>query len=331
MRLPKFEYSAPERVDDVCRLLDKYGDAAAVIAGGTDLLIRMKQRIISPKYLVDLKSISQLYGMSYDGSALKIGPLTKIGDLERSSVLKQLFPGLSVAAKKVATAQIRNMGTIGGNICLGSKCYLDNRWEFWGQRREPCLKRGGRRCYVSPKSSSCIAPFKADTVPIMIALEGRLELRSASERREIALEEFYSGDGASVTVLRPGEILTQIQIPKPLERTASVYLKYSLRKSIDFPLIGIAVKLALDQSYKVCTDIRIVMGGLNASPIRAHKAESTLIGKEITNEGILDASEKVSEEIAIYPGEETSLKYQRTMLRIIVEQTIQQAFRMLRL
>lgn len=317
MRLPKFEWIAPSSLRDASEILINEKERAKVLAGGTDLLIAMKQRILKPDYLIDLKNISGLSGIHKlpDGGA-KIGSLTKLIEVATSGEMKQYYPSLAKAASSVGSYQIRNLGTIGGNLCLDTKCYYFNQSLYWKSPYDKCRKGGGYRCYVLPSSKrGCYALLSGDTVPTLITYKTKIRITGLKEERIIPLEEFYTGQGTDHLNLRPGEILSEIHIP-PSNGIKTVFFKYSPRNTIDFALASVAVSLE-----RSLNEARIVIGGVASAPQRIKEAEELVIQK--SNGDISDEVSKLAAtRVKIVSPIKGEVNYKREIIRLLVRDAV---------
>jgi len=290
-----FEYLKPKTVEEACVLLSKYRGEAKLLAGGTDTVVRMKRRIESPKYLVDMKGVPGLDDIRYydKEGVLRIGSLVTLKAIETSPVISEKFAILAQAASKVGSSQLRNRGTIGGNICLDSRCPYFNQSYLWKKSFPSCFKTGGDVCHIAKGGKTCFAICSADTVPSLIALGAKVKIVSSESQKTIPLAEFYrkDRDGRSINTLGVDEMVTQIEIPTLPARSAGVYLKVSQRKAVDFPLLGVAVVIGFNGTNKLCQDVGIVLGAVSPNPIRASEAEEVLRGKEIREELVQQAGE----------------------------------------
>jgi 4-hydroxybenzoyl-CoA reductase subunit beta len=274
MRLPWFEYRAPKTVAEAARILAGEGPNAMLIAGGTDLLPNMKRRQMAPKVLVSLSGIAELRtnGTIY-GAGLT---LTQLVNSNAPKALKQ-------AAHQVATVHLRNMGTLGGNLCLDTRCNYYNQNYEWRKAIDFCLKKDGDICWVATASKRCVAMSSTDCAPALMALGARVKLVSALGEREVALEDFYNNDGIDYLKRRADEILTEVKIP-PTQ--ASCYWKLRRRGAFDFPVLGVAA--AID----VSGNTRIALGAVASRPFLVEKAGEFLKGKKLTDE-VIDAAAKL--------------------------------------
>ena len=281
MRLPWFEHRAPSSVQEAARILAAEGPDAMLIAGGTDLLPNMKRRQMAPRILVSLRQIPEL---KRNGSVLGAGTtLTQI-------INKADLPlGLRQAAHQVATVHLRNMGTLGGNLCLDTRCNYYNQNYEWRKAIDFCLKKDGDICWVATASKRCVAASSTDCAPALMALGARVRLVSSSSEREVALEELYNNDGIDYLRRRPDEILTEVRIPTGWKST---YWKLRRRGAFDFPVLGVGA--AVRFSGDVVEEARLALGAVASRPFLVEKASGFLQGKKLTDEVIEEASRLVA-------------------------------------
>ena len=281
MRLPWFEHRAPASVQEAARILAGEGPDAMLIAGGTDLLPNMKRRQMAPKILVSLRHIPEL---KKNGSVLGAG--TTLTEIVRNT---ELPLGLRQAAHQVATVHLRNMGTIGGNLCLDTRCNYYNQNYEWRKAIDFCLKKDGDICWVATASKRCVAASSTDCAPALMALSARVKLVSSAGEREVALEDLYNNDGIDYLKRRPDEILTEIHIPSGFKST---YWKLRRRGAFDFPVLGVGA--AVRFSGDVVDEARIALGAVASRPFLVDKANAFLKGKPLTDEVIDEASRLVA-------------------------------------
>jgi len=280
MRLPWFEYRAPKTVAEAARILAGEGPNAMLIAGGTDLLPNMKRRQMAPKVLVSLKDIPEL---RRNGSVYGAGlTLTQIVNSNAPKALRQ-------AAHQVATVHLRNMGTLGGNLCLDTRCNYYNQNYEWRKAIDFCLKKDGDICWVATASKRCVAASSTDCAPALIALGAKVRLISSNSEREIALEDFYKNDGIDYLKRRADEILTEVHAPL---NCISTYWKLRRRGAFDFPVLGVAA--AARFSAGTIEEARIALGAVASRPFLVEKAGEFLKGKKLTHEVIDEAAKIVA-------------------------------------
>jgi len=289
MRLPLFRYMAPKTVQEVAAILaDHAPGEAMVLAGGTDLLPNMKRRQQTPKILVSLAHVGELHRAG-NGNGMVLGTGLTLSEIADDRRVKQHYGGLFQAASQIATPHLRNMGTLGGNICLDTRCnYYDQNYE-WRQAIGFCMKKDGATCWVAPSSDRCLAVSSTDTAPMLIALGASVTLVSKKDGpREVALADLYRNDGIDYLTRRPDEVLTHVLLP-PAAGWTSVYWKLRRRGSFDFPVLSVAtaVKLAKDA---VVTDARLVLGAVASRPMDAADAAASLLGKSLKDDAVIAAA-----------------------------------------
>src|SRR5438105_2756466 len=276
MRLPWFDYRAPRTLSEAARILAGEGPNAALIAGGTDLLPNMKRRQSAPKVLVSLRRIPEL---KRNGAVLGAG-ITITGIVRKP----ELARGLRQAAAQVATVHLRNMGTIGGNLCLDTRCNYYNQNYEWRKAIDFCLKKDGDICWVATASKRCVAMSSTDCAPALLALGARVTLVCASGEREIALEDLYNNDGIDYLRRRPDEILTEIKVGPCANST---YWKLRRRGAFDFPVLGVAAAMSAEGA-------RVALGAVASRPFLVERANEFLRGKNLNDEVIEEAGKLVA-------------------------------------
>lgn len=288
MRLPLFEFRSPRTLDEAARILDGERTNAMPLAGGTDLLPNMKRRQQVPRTLMSLRRIEELHGVQLDHSGTRLGACLTLTDVATDSRFRNGLTALAEAASLVATPQIRNMATLGGNICLDTRCnYYDQNYE-WRKAIGFCLKKDGTTCWVAPSSRKCVAVSSTDTAPALIALGARVRLVSRSGQREISLADLYNNDGIHYIKRQPDEILTEVLLDS-LPGWKSTYWKLRRRGSFDFPVLSVAAAARLSPAGMV-EDARIVVGSTACRPLVATEAAKSLLGRSLNPETILEAA-----------------------------------------
>lgn len=283
MRLPWFEYRAPRSVAEAAAILAAEGPEAMLVAGGTDILPNMKRRHQTPRMLVSLRRVEGLKKVS-NGAALTLG-----AGLTLTEVLREpsIPTGLRQAAAQVATVHLRNMGTLGGNLCLDTRCTYYNQTYEWRRAIDFCLKKDGVTCWVATASKRCVAVSSTDTAPALIALGARVRLVGTAGEREIALEDLYRNDGIDYLARRPDEVLTEVIVPD--RGWKSTYWKLRRRGAFDFPVLGVAAAARFAPDGSVL-EARIALGAAASRPFLVEKAAAFLAGKRLTDEAIAEAA-----------------------------------------
>lgn len=321
MRLPSFRYYAPASASEAVRILACEGPRAQIVAGGTDLFPNMKRRHQLPTSLVSLRAVPALAGISGEaGSGLRVGPCTTLTDLCEHPAVRASYPSLAYAAGVISTPILRNMGTIGGNICLDTRCnYYDQSYE-WRRAINFCMKCEGDTCWVAPSSRVCLAVNSSDTAPLLCAIGARLRLLGYEGEREIGIRELYRKDGIHYLDKRPDEILTEIRLP-PIDGWAASYKKLARRAAFDFPVVGVAAAIWREPDG-VIRDARIYINAVASAPIEALEAQRSLIGNVLTLDGIKRAAELAA--IPAKPMDNTDLDYawRKKMVRVYTDRAL---------
>lgn len=284
-RLPRFEYLAPKTLDEALALLSEHKGKARVIAGGTDLLPKMKSWEVVPQYLIGLKNISGLdYIKHTETDGLRFGALTTLNSIDTSPIIQERFDVLAQAAHSMASTQIRNVGTVAGNLCM--------------------------------------AVPSADTAPALIVLGAKLKLVTPRGERIVAVEEVFTGPGE--TVLDEAELLVEVYIPNMPLHSGAIYLKHTLRRAMDLAIVGVAAMVTSHNG--ACKDVKIALGAVAPTPIRATGAEAVLSRKAVNDELIREAARVASEEARPISDIRASTEYRREMVRVLTRRAVKQAF-----
>lgn len=291
LRLPEFRYLEPTHLTAAARILEAEGTDAMLLAGGTDLLPNMKRRHQTPKTVIALKGIERLRTI-HKGLSLTVGAGITLTEIVQSRLLRERHTGLWQAAAQVASPPLRNRATLGGNLCLDTRCTYYNQTYEWRKAIDFCMKKDGETCWVAPGSSVCLAVSSTDTAPALVALRAKIKLTSAHGDRIVRLEDLYDNDGIHYLKKEQGEILTSIDLDQ-VDEWKSTYWKLRKRGSIDFPVLGVAAAAKLHDDGTV-EDARVVLGAVASAPRRAPKADEILIGKKLTDDVIAEASEEAS-------------------------------------
>ncbi|PYQ34780.1 MAG: 4-hydroxybenzoyl-CoA reductase [Acidobacteria bacterium] len=284
MRLPKFRYYSPRTIADAVAIRSDAGPEGAYVAGGTDLYPNMKRRQQTPKVVVGLSRISELSRIGEQNGRLVLGAGLLLSNVENDPRVRAEYPGLAHAVSEISTPPLRNMGTIGGNLLLDTRCnYYDQNYE-WRKAIDFCMKTDRQQiCWVAPGSPKCLAVQSADTVPVLIAMGARAVLSSGREEREVAVEDLYRNDGIDYLRKRPEELLTEVVLPAANGWRAS-YRKLRRRGAFDFPVLSVGAAVWREDG-KV-TSARLVLGGVASAPVRLSAAEAVLAGRPLDKESI---------------------------------------------
>ncbi len=288
MRLPLFEFRAPRTLEEAARILGGEGPTTMPIAGGTDLLPNMKRRQQVPRTLMSLRHVDELTQIRLGEPGSRLGACVTLNDIAEDPRFRNGLTALAQAAAQVATPQIRNMATLGGNLCLDTRCnYYDQSYE-WRKAINFCLKKDGVTCWVAPGSRKCVAVSSTDTAPALIALGARVRLVSRAGEREVRLSDLYKNDGIDYMTRRPDEILAEVVLDS-LHGWKSTYWKLRRRGAFDFPVLSVAAAARFDANGNV-EEARIVIGSAASRPLVAADAARSLAGRSLSEDAIGEAA-----------------------------------------
>lgn len=290
MRLPWFGYEAPRSIPEAARILATEGPNAMLIAGGTDLLPNMKRRQQTPRTLVSLRHVDEMKKVR-NGNGLTLGSGLTLTQLVRLDMVRDQYRGLWQAASQVATVHLRNMGTLGGNLCLDTRCNYYNQNYEWRKAIDFCMKKDGDICWVATASKRCVAASSTDCAPALMSLGATVRLVSSAGERTLLLADLYRNDGIEYLTRRPDEILTEVML-SDARSWKSTYWKLRRRGAFDFPVLGVAAaaKLARDGTVE---EARIALGAVSSHPLLTRAGEF-LAGKRLTDEVIAEAGAMVA-------------------------------------
>jgi 4-hydroxybenzoyl-CoA reductase subunit beta len=320
LSLAPFKLLRPRTLNEAIEHLDKHASSLRVLAGGTDLIPSMQQKLFEPEYVLDIRHIAELKGIRQSASGIEIGALTTLTTIERSDLLRRRYPVLTEAAATVASPILRNMGTIAGNICLDTRCLWYNQSLTWRKGCGFCIKKDGNLCHVAPGGTKCWAAFSADTPPALLCLNAEIEIAGPQGARRIALRQFYTGIGDAYRKLQPNELVTRVFLPESTADYRGVYRKLRIRGSIDYPLAGVAV--ALKRSNGHIADGRVAITAVNPAPYLVKGATEALNGKTIDEnlaEMIGDLAARTAKPLttsALTP------EYRREMIRVFTKRAV---------
>ena len=322
MRLPPFTYLAPVSVGDAVKLMADHGPEAMFVAGGTDLYPNMKRGQFEPSVLVGLRGIRDIAGVTGSAKAgLTIGAGTTLSDISSHAEIARHYPGVAAAAGLVSSPQIRNMGTLGGNVCVDTRCNYYNQSYEWRKAVNFCMKKDGEICLVAPASKRCWAVSSSDTAPMLWSLGASVRLAGSKGERVIPISALYQNDGIQYLSKQPGEVVTAIVLP-PADGWRSTYLKLRRRGSIDFPILGVAVALRMDGD--TVREAAITLGAVASQPRPTPAAAALLVGQRLTPDlidSVADAAFRPSK-----PLDNTDLThpYRKKMTRVFVARALRQ-------
>ena len=317
--MKSFRHMDVNSVEDCVRRLSESGERARIIAGGTDLLGVLKDRILfeNPDIILNIKTISGLDYIRRESGIIQIGALARLSDIASSPILRKKTKMLADAAFSVATPILRDMGTIGGNLCQDVRCWYYRYPHQMGERIS-CLRKGGKSCqavkgdnryHAIMKGKGCFATCPSDTAVALTALDATVTIAGTKGERTVGVKEFYTPLG---NVLDPNEIVTEIQVPIPRETSQQTFLKFRLRDAIDFAIVSVGTLIILEDG--ICKDARVVLGAVSPTSMRSHGAEAAVIGKAIDKSVAEDAAEKALSEAKPLSKNGYKMKILKTLL-----------------
>ncbi len=322
LRLPPFEFLAPQSVAEAVALKAQHGTDAMFVAGGTDLYPNMKRRQFEPPKLIGLNALQELRTLDFD-DGLTLGAGVSLSKMAEHPELRERYPALADAAALVSSPQLRNMGTIGGNLCVDTRCTYYDQTFAWRKALGFCMKKDGDICWVARSSPKCLAVSSSDCAPVMIALDAEFRLLGSEGERTVPAAEFYQNDGMAYLQKHEDELLVSLKLP-PREGWRMSYQKLRRRGSIDFPILGVAtaVRLAEDGT---CAEARIVLGAVASCPLRAEDAEAVIVGEMITPERVQEAAQRAAKLAKPMDNTDMGLGYRKKVTAAFVAKALQAA------
>jgi len=297
LRLPPFQFRVPKTLAEAAEIVAAEGPKARLVAGGTDLWPNMKRRHQKAETVVSLMAIDGIAGIS-NGDGVRMGATTLLDDITRSEKVQAHYPALARAVSSISSPPLRNMSTIGGNVCVDTRCTYYNQTEEWRRSIDYCMKEEGTICWVATKSPRCWAHSASDSAPILNALQAEVKLVSTEGERVVPIQALFNNDGIEYLGKKPGEILTEITLPKTsdAEHCRSAFWKLRRRGSIDFAVVSVGAALWTDPD-NVVTEAQIYLGAVASYPAPATAAMEFLIGKKLDEEVIAEAA-KLARKVA---------------------------------
>jgi len=323
LTLPRFEWAAPATVGEALALLSEKAGETLLVAGGTDAVPNLKHRLHEPRLVVHLGRVDELRVIRDGKDGLHLGARVTLAELERYSTVRSDFPALAKAAGLVAGPQLRSMGTLGGNLCLDTRCTYYNQTYFWREALGFCLKKDGVHCHVVPQGKRCVAAHSSDVAPVLIALDASVEIASRGGRRVLPVEEFFVGDGVHNNVLKPGELVTKVIVPAASRGLRAGYQKLRPRGAIDFPMLSVAFTVRLEQ--ETCTAARLVVSALAAKPRMVGGLDALVGGKPLDDAAIDAVAEAARKQCRPQTNVPYDADWRHEMVPVFVKRAIREA------
>jgi 4-hydroxybenzoyl-CoA reductase subunit beta len=323
LRLHEYTYHRPRTVEAAAALLAAHPGRARLIAGGTDLMPNMKHGLFTPEHVIALRQIPELHGIEERGDDLVIGAAESLSAVSRHAVVRAHFPALAQAAGSVAGPQLRNMGTIGGNLCLDTRCTYYNQTHFWRSALGFCLKKDGDVCHVTKVGKKCVAAHSADTAPVLMTLGAEADLVSTEGTRTVPVADFFIADGIENTVRGWNEIVTRIRIPLAAARMRTAFRKLRQRNAIDYPVLNIAVAADLADDATV-RELRMVVSALGSRPRAIAGLDKVAAGRRLDAETIDAVAERAFRQCHPLTNIIVDAEWRRAMVPVHVRRALQE-------
>ena len=325
LRLPSFTYLEPKTLAEALRMKQDAGPAGAYVAGGTDLYPNMKRRHQEPRTVISLMGILTGDGKRETGNVVRAG--MTLTALASAPEVRARYSAVATAAELVSTPLLRNMGTLGGNLCLDTRCNYYNQSYEWRKAIDFCMKKDGAICWVAPSSPRCWAVSSSDVAPVMVALGADYVLVGPQGERVVPAGRFYHNDGINYLTKQPDEILTAVRLPAP-DGWDAVYHKLRRRGSFDFPVLGVAAWVRWGQGKgdrgRVVQEARVVLGGVASYPQEVPEAGAALVGTTLSDDAIAAAAEAAYHPSKPMDNTDFELSWRKQMTHVYVKRALEE-------
>ena len=318
LRLHPYTYHRPRKLDEALELLDAHSGDVMPIAGGTDLVPNMKHKLFTPGHLVGLKRVEELRGIERRDGEIVIGAAETLTSLTTDPIIGEHLPSLRDAASQIAHPMIRNTGTIGGNLCLDTRCTYYNQSEFWRKALGYCLKKDGDVCHVVKGGTRCVAAHSADTPPVLMTLGAQLDLASPRGTRTLSVDDFFTADGIWNTVREKDEIVTRVRVRVPPNGLRSSFQKLRERKSVDFPILNLALAVEFEEDGETVKSMEMAVAALGAKPRRIGRLDQLAAGKKLTPDLIEEIGQQAHRQCNPLDNIIVEIEWRRAMVPVYV-------------
>ena len=317
--MPAFALRHASTVAEATALLAAPG--ARIIAGGTDLVPNLRRGLEAPEMLVDVSAVADLGVLALDEGPRRIGAGVTLARIATDARLAAEYPALARAAAEAAGPAHRTAATVGGNLCLDTRCVFYNQSAWWRRANQYCLKRGGDTCHVAPQGARCHAAFSGDLAPVLLVLGAEVGIASARGTRRLPLAELYRDDGAAHLTLEPGEVLARVQVPRAAPGTVTGYRKARVRGAMDFPLAGVAVSLTRNEAR--IAQVRVALTGTNSHPLLLAGTEA-LAGRVVDDETLAMLGKLVAKQVSPMRTTVTASNYRRQVASVLAQRVLRE-------
>jgi 4-hydroxybenzoyl-CoA reductase beta subunit len=324
MRLPYFDYHEPATIDEAFGLMEEHHGALRVLAGGSELLPLMKFGLENPSHVMSLGNLPNLRGISAQDGAVRIGAMTTLAALCASDEIRGAFNALHEALESVAAPPIRNVATVGGNLCQNSRCLFYNQSETWREEKPPCFKANGTACLAVPGGRKCFSVYQGDLAPAIAALAGSIRIEKNGSSRVIPIGELFTGDAKNLLALNNEERITEVLLPKAKGRVGSAYRKMRMRSAMDYPLLSVAAVVSLNDAGMI-NGARVVLGAVGPAPLVAERCVDLLSGRKPEAVDFNAVGEALLRGTQMVDNLELPGSYRRKMIPVFAKRAIEAA------
>jgi 4-hydroxybenzoyl-CoA reductase subunit beta len=324
MSLPPFHYLAPRALNEALGILSEHKGKVRIAAGGTDIVDRLKKRLVSPTYLMSLRRVPGLTGIKTKKSEIVIAAGTTVREIAESPAIADYFKSVAEAAALVAAPPIQNSATIGGNLLQNSRCLFYNQSELVRKAAAPCVKQGGKACLAVKGGTRCLSVYQGDMAPSLIAFNATAVVQKTGAKRKVPVAELFSGDGKNPLSVDDDELLTEIILPIPGGSYGSSYQKLRMRSGLDYPLASSSVFISFSKKG-VVDQARVVIGAAGPAPVLVEKASSSLMGKKPGEAEIEQAAEYAFQAAQAVNNLALPGAYRKNMVKVLTRRAIEGA------
>jgi len=321
LRLHAYEYHRPSTVEEAIALLSEHAGDVMPLAGGTDLMPNMKHGLFTPGHLVSLRGIPTMQAIAQDGASFRIGAAVTLDAVARSTEVREALPSLARACELVAGPQVRRMGTIGGNVCLDTRCTYYNQTLFWRKALGYCLKKDGDTCHVVKSGTRCVAAHSADTATALLPLEAELTIVGPAGERTVPISAFFTSDGTWNRRMEAAELLLSIRVPRPGAGTRHSFQKLRARDSIDFPLLNLAARVDFAKDG-VVAGLQMAASAMGSYPRKLGKVEMTAVGGRLTDSVVEEIAQQAFRQCHPLDNIAVDGEWRRAMVPVLVRRAL---------
>ncbi len=323
LRLHPYVYHRPRSLEGALELLERHAGDVLPIAGGTDLVPNMKHKLFTPGHLVALRGLDELRGIELGEGRIRIGAVESLQAVSSHPVVRERLPALATACAEVSSPQLRRMGTLGGNICLDTRCTYYNQTQFWRKALGYCLKKDGEICHVVPGGTRCVAAHSADTPPVLLTLDASVVIAGPGGSRTLPLSRLFTSNGIWNRRMEADELLVSVEVPLPGPDVRMSFQKLRPRSSIDFPVLNLAVAARLDGRGLV-TGLRMAVSALSSYPRHLGKVEEAAVGNRLTASVIDAVAEQAFRQCHPLTNITLDTDWRRAMVPVLVRRALKE-------